>query len=373
MATNRNIKIKEISGTKNFSDNSILKKKKKSRKKKFIIWSILILLILGLSVFLFWPINKESINLTLPGFEQEEIEKNLLDTESPLNGIMTTKEIAKQRPLAVMIENHPDSRPQSGLNEADLVYEMITEGGITRFLAFYLTAKPKEIGPIRSARVPFVGFAGEYNACYAHVGGSAEALTLINKNKSFCDLNQFSLGKYFWRDKARYAPHNVYTTVDKLKEAVDFKKYSLVADYDKWVFKDDAKEDDRGQAQTVSINFSSASYKVNYDYNKKTNTYLRKHLAAPHKDRVTSEQIKVKTIIVQEVVSYREGEYILIKNTTSGKATIYLDGKKINGTWKKLSQNQRTKFYDEKGQEMAFNRGPIWIEIATYGVTNTNN
>jgi flagellar basal body-associated protein FliL len=372
---NRAIRIKDISGSMQEPPNSILKEqkpKKKNKKKKIIIISLILLIVLGVATYLLWPNNNSLGEVPEKESSNDQIETNPLDTESPLNGEMTTKDKIEQRPVGVMIENHTDSRPQSGLEEAELVYEAITEGGITRFLALYQISDVSEIGPVRSARVPFVNFNNEYKACYSHVGGSAEAISLISSISGFCDLNQFYLGKYYWRDTKRYAPHNVYTTTDKLKTAINYKNYSDSANYTSWGFKDDSKEEERGDSQTITINFSSASYKVDYTYDKKGNVYLRKQAGLAHKDKNSGKQISPKTVIVQHVTSWRDGQYTLMTHTGTGKANIYMDGKLIKGTWKKFKDSDRTKFYDEEDQEMAFNRGPIWIEVATATVTESS-
>jgi len=133
--------------------------------------------------------------------------------ECPLNGALHTKKAKesweKRRPLAVMIENHTEARPQSGLSSADIVYEAVAEGGITRFMAlFYCNLADIQVGPVRSARTYYLDWLGEYDALYAHVGGAntpgpADALGQIIRYE-VKDLNQFSIGfPVFWRDYQR--------------------------------------------------------------------------------------------------------------------------------------------------------------------------
>lgn len=375
MSKSKDIKIKEISSSMSTKNHSPKKGKHKKNRKRLIIVTVLSTLsVFAIAFYLFYPGNKQVANSPdEPIKEETKEEVNPNDTESPINGIMTTSTKASFRPIGIMIENHPDSRPQSGLAEADLVYEMITEGGITRFFAIFGSNSPKEMGPVRSARVPFVTFADEYNALYAHVGGSAEALSLISKTKDFYDLNQFSLGKYFWRDSKRYAPHNVYTTIEKLQEAAKSKKYDTNGVIDAWQFKDEETQENRGQTNSVIIDFSSAPYKVTWSYNKDTNSYKRLQTGKAMTDRVSGKQVEAKTIIVQQVSSYTQGQYTLMKHIGTGKATIYMDGKIIKGSWSKSAQNSRTKFYDENNIEVKFTRGPIWIEIATNGVKESSN
>jgi len=356
--------------------------KKKSRKKKIIIALIILLLLAAAIVvaFFLWPKEKKLEEVLPLPKKEEKVEANPFDTESSLNGVLTTKEIAMRRPIAVVIENHPDSRPQSGLDKTGLVYEAVTEGGITRFLAFFVENDLQEIGPVRSARTYTVKFADEYNAFYAHVGGNGDALALIKELTSFYDLDEFGLGKFFWRDKKRYAPHNAYSSTDKLREAAKSKKWDINADYDKWLFKDEPKVEERGDGKKITIDFSSASYKVDYYYDKDNNVYKRNLAGKEHVDKNSKQQIKAKTVIIQYAQSWlkpgetpKEGQSTEIKNDGTGKAVIFMDGKKITSTWKKTSRKTRTKFFDENGDEIKFDRGPIWIEMATAGVQVTDN
>ncbi len=344
------------------------KKPKGKKRRKIIIFGILFILLILIGLYFLWPGARKKLeeipkNLTVG----EKVETSPFDTESPLNGVLTTKEKSKRRPEAVMIENHPDARPQSGLNKAGLVYEALTEGGITRFLAFFVENDASEVGPVRSARTYFVKLADEYNAFYAHAGGNADALALIKELSGFYNLDEFSLGNFFWRDKNRFAPHNLYTTTDKLRSAGESKNWDVNTSYDKWLFKDDEKLNKRGNTQKISVNFSTISYKVDYFYDKDKNEYKRNLAGKPHIDKNSKEQIKAKTVIIQYVKSWKKvgdsNNGIELEIEGTGKTTIFMDGNKIQGSWKKSDRKQRTKFYSDNGKEVEFDRGPIWIEL----------
>ncbi len=134
----------------------------------------------------------------------------------PIDGTPATPEQIARRPLAVMIENSPAARPQSGLSQASVVYEAITEGGITRFLAIYLNGEPAVIGPVRSARPHFIYLAQEYDPVFVHCGESYEALQILARNSPVRNLDQIKYGKPFWRSRKRPAPHNLYTSSARL-------------------------------------------------------------------------------------------------------------------------------------------------------------
>ena len=293
--------------------------------------------------------------------------KDLNDTPCPLDGVMTTKEHSERRPLGIMIENHPDARPQSGLDKASFIFETPSEGGITRFLAFYVENDADEVGPVRSARTYFIDWADEVRAIYAHAGGSAIALENLKIDKYICNINHDQ--DHFWRSKERLAPHNLYTTTDKIRSAAESAKCGLKANYKGYEFKEDREKSERGSSQIITVNFSSALFQVVYNYDAEKNLYLRSMSGSPHKDKITGGQLSPKNVVVMHadrVTSVTDGTQQSHAVTTgAGKAEVYLDGKEIKGTWKRDSISERTRFYDELGEEVKFNRGQIWVEVVS--------
>lgn len=135
--------------------------------------------------------------------------------KSPLTGMDMNAQFKNQRPLAVMVENEYNARPQSGLDKAGVVYEVLAEGGITRFLAIYLGETVDEIGPVRSARPYFLDYTMEYDGIYIHYGASPQGYTDLKKLKIDA-INGMYDDVTFWRDKSRKEPHNAYTNTEKI-------------------------------------------------------------------------------------------------------------------------------------------------------------
>ena len=333
-----------------------------------------------------------------------KIDPNAPKTEAcPLTGALFSKaerQIWEQRrPLTVMVENHEESRPQSGLSKADVVYEAVAEGGITRFLAvFYCGAVAEEvtIGPVRSARTYFMDFASEYGdyPLYTHVGGAnipgpANALGRIGDYGWLAkgnDLNQFSLGfPVFWRDYERIGhpvatEHTMYSTTEKLWEVAQKRGLTNVDDegnkwdatFSQWQFKEEAKLDERGEVARVEFSFweNNPEYAVRWEYQKDNNNYLRFNNGQSLKDLNNDSQLQAKTVIIQlmkEKGPIDEVKHILYTTLGSGQALIFQDGQVIEGTWIKAKRQSRTKFTDSSGKEISLNRGPIWIEIVPVG------
>jgi hypothetical protein len=333
----------------------------------------------------------------------------------PLNGKMYTKQEKdaweKRRPLAVMIENHAEARPQSGLSRADIVYEAVAEGGITRFMGVFYCDVGIEgtlLAPVRSARTYFLPWVLEYDALYNHVGGAGlcNDPTVYSEAKALCQIGQWKIkdmdqfGLPFKTTDSTGKKYSVcYRNYDRLDHAVDT-EHTMVCDstgiykvaenerdwtnvdekgvaWDKnfvqWKFKDDAKEKDRGasfSASFVGWKGYENEYGVRWDYNRSTNTYTRFNGGVIHKDLETDEALTASNIIIlfaKETDSVDEHGHLLFKNTGSGDGILFQDGKATKITWKKLDRTSRTLFYDTTGKEVQFNRGQIWVEMLGIG------
>jgi hypothetical protein len=289
---------------------------------------------------------------------------------SPLTGVQVTPEQAESPVVASIIENHPDARPQSGLGQAGVVYEALAEGGITRFLALFLETKPAQIGPIRSIRTYFVDWALEFNTPIAHVGGNIDALDMIGPYK-VKSMNQFYNSTYYYRSSDRFAPHNVYTTADKLNAMLKAKGYDKPATFTPNARKKDSPVNPAANT-TITVNYSTTGYQAVYTYDAATNDYARTMAGKPHIDRNTNQQIRVKNIVVQYMpTSYgrtRIGEIATRMATPgSGKIVVLRDGTAIEGTWSKASHTTRTKLLDAQGKEIPLNAGNTWYSIVPVG------
>ncbi len=328
--------------------------------------------------------------------------------ECPINGQMYTsaeKSVwESRRPLYVMIENSVDSRPQSGLNSADVIYEAVAEGGITRFGAvFYcgVAARDTIVGPVRSARTHFINLASEYNyPLYTHVGGAncgssdprtcttdkrVQALEQINAygwgGVKGNDLNQFSIGfPTFWRDYERLGrtvatEHTMYSSTEKLwKYAAGrgwtnqdpSQKLEWSDKFAPFTFKDDATE--KGSVTQISFGFweSYHDFDVVWKYDASSNAYKRETGTAPHTDLNDKSPLSARVVVVQftkELGPLDEHKHLLYEVIGTGKGIIFQDGTSTEATWSKKDREARTVWTDAKGKKIAFNRGKIVFHI----------
>lgn len=307
---------------------------------------------------------------------------------NPLTGVLYKRSEApwiEDRPLAAMVNNYIDARPQSGLIYADIIYEIVAEGGITRFIPFYLSETPEKIGPIRSARDYYLVLVKELgDAMIMHIGWSPQALEAI---QTWPVRSLGRGGAEFWRDTSLNVAveHTAYVDGTYLRELGDELGWEGNREFTVWQFKDDSpviemlpQEDPctitAAYCTPLSIDFwYEGDYTGIFKYEPETNSYLRftgydeGGEPIPHVDRETNEQIRVKNVIVQfadetpiEGDNKNRLSYQLVG---SGSGLVFLDGTVEEVTWSKEDRDGRTMFYDLDGQEMQFNRGKIWISI----------
>lgn len=286
---------------------------------------------------------------------------------SPLTGEKVADETAtKQTVTAIMIENSPEARPQSGLKQAGVIYEAIAEGGITRFLTLHQQDKPQLIGPVRSLRMYYVDWLAPYNASVAHVGGSAAALAEI-RGGSYRDIDQFSNSGSYWRATDRYAPHNVYTSFERLDALNQAKGYT--SSHFTGFSRTDDKPAEAPNATQFAINFSGPLFNTTYSYDKTTNSYLRFQAGAPHLDREDG-QINPKVVIAMKVDMRRvfeDGYRESIATTGSGNAVIFQNGTATEATWHKADRTTAITFTNAAGTDIPLNRGQTWIAAIPNG------
>lgn len=278
---------------------------------------------------------------------------------------VATIEAQSPRLFAVMVENHPDARPQSGLAKADLVYEAPVEGNFSRFmLIFDEDADIAKIGPVRSARPYYLDWAAEYgDPMYAHVGGSPAALERIT-NEGVNDLNEFYRGWFFWRSDDRYAPHNVYTSTKLLGKAMDdYADAYQDTTVEPWVFAEQEACTEECIEELV-VTFSGRTFEATWKYNTTTQQYERYQDGAPHRD-LDGTPITADTIIVQRVeTQVLDAVGRLAMNAVGfGEATIFQKGHVLEGEWAKEGVEERTHWIDKNGALQVLQPGTIWVEV----------
>jgi len=243
------------------------------------------------------------------------------------------------RPVAVLINNLAPARPQSGLSEADLIWEVLAEGGITRLIAIFqsTTATDLDIGPVRSNRPYFIGIADSYDAIIAHAGASNDAYAILQKQgKPYLDEIS-NAGSYYWRSSERKAPHNLYTNLSKLREGASKKGYREDASIQGYSFYSEAEAEalQSGSIKQLDVQFQLKGYIVSYQFDETERVYMRSINDEPHVDKNNDKQLSsVNLIFMQTAHKVLDNEGRLSVDLQSGgEALVIQNGQAIEGKW----------------------------------------
>jgi hypothetical protein len=280
--------------------------------------------------------------------------------EFPLTGVKT-EQTPNNRVIAVMINNHPKARPQSGLNKADLVYEVLAEGDVTRFLALYQSEKPEKVGPVRSARDYFIELSNGYDALYICHGWSPEARKMLESGEADYLNGLFHDGTLFQRASFRKAPHNSYITFENIEKGAEKKGYTLNDEIEPLPF---FLEDVQGlAAKQVKIAYSNRSYaQVEYQYDETQGKYVRFSAGEQTIDYDTKEPVLIDNVFVVETthtVVDEKGRRDIDLNS-GGKGYLFQKGVVREVEWKNV--DGRILPY-ENGIPVGFVPGKTWINI----------
>lgn len=299
--------------------------------------------------------------------------------ESPLNGLLFSKSemdvMMKRRPVAVMINNHADARPLSGLNTADIVIEANAESGITRHLGIFWSRAPQKVGPIRSLRQSYLEWLSEYDPILIHDGCAQtnDPRTNACGNLYVYGIKDIgTLGAWRMNDGRRVSPHNEYSSIEgawTYGEKMNWNSFpSTIQSFE---FKRDADVKDRGSKTVVKTIFhtrlaNGGLYDAIWTYDSATNSYFRKVGGQADMDQETNTQVSAKVVVIQEVKVVGSGDEagrLITTTIDEGDVVILQDGKIVRGKWKKESRTDRTKYYDSSGKPIKFNRGRLWIAM----------
>jgi hypothetical protein len=275
-----------------------------------------------------------------------------------------------KRPYAVMIDNEGTrSLPQGGLDKAQLIYEIIVEGGETRLMPLYWEMTPTMIGPVRSSRHYFLDYVLEHDAIYVHFGWSIMAQRDIPKLKINNINGVANGGEIFWdltKQKSNW--QDSYTSMEKIKNYSQKVKYrsesgsKLVFGYNK----SDIEFPEGNKAEKLTLRYSAA-YTSGFTYDAASKTYLRFRKGNPHMERVTGKQLTAKNIVIQKVSNHtiKGDKYGRQELATvgSGSGWHVTDGKAVEIKWTKAARNAPTQYRDLKGNAILLNPGQTWIQI----------
>lgn len=315
--------------------------------------------------------------------EQKEETKDLPDYNLPeereekdgmirsfLTGQMVPVEQANRRPIAIMMSNDKEARPQYGMNRAGVVYEAPVEAEMNRYMAVIEDYDDLDrIGSVRSCRTYYTYFAREFDAIYAHFGQSTFAKPYLNNVDNINGLDAIGNTTYY-RSKDKHSPHNAYTSGDRLKKAIATLGYST--EYDEsytghYLFARDGVEMSLdGKPGVMDAAHAKPGYTMNktdFVYDSSDGLYHRYQYGDVH--RGSEGPVAVKNVIFQYCQSgfYASTQYLNI-NVHTGEYGYYItDGKAIPITWEKDGEFGVTHYYDHDHNEIVLNQGKTWVCI----------
>ena len=279
---------------------------------------------------------------------------------------------SNKRPIAVMINTHKEARPQAGLEDAFIIYELMVEGGITRMMALYTQDFDEtKIGSVRSSRHNYLDYVMENDAIYIHWGGSDVAYNDLSKLKLDRIDGMVYGGKYFTTDKSlkRSLEHTRFTSAESIKKGIE--KLGFKTTTDKGYLLnytadtvDLSKKDGSKVANKVTLKYSSYQT-VGYEYNSEEQVYYRSMSGQKHTDLVTGKQYKFKNIIAYDVEynSYEGTKLRDLKNIGSGEGIYITNGYSIPIKWTKKTRDGQTKYTYLDGTEIDVSDGNTFIQI----------
>lgn len=339
--------------------------KLKLSKKTIIIGSIVLaILIIGIVSFVIIKNGKKP--------NKDNTNKNeTIKVEPESKKVKIVNEDSTSRPYAVMINNISVARRlQSGLQEAYIIYEIIVEGGISRYMALFMDQSTTRIGSIRSSRHYFLDYALENDAIYVHHGQSPQA----QRDFSALSIDRVVVdnSKTGWRDTSLNvsSEHTLFTSIKKLNNGLGnlrtTRNKNLLLNYSADEI-DTSNIEDVLDANKINLVYSNGT-KVYYEYNSDNKYYLRSTEIGPHVDYVTKEQYHFKNIIAYQVgnTTLNDGENKgrqEIDNIGSGKGYYFTDGKVIPIKWKKESRKSQTEYTLMDGTALKVNDGNTFIQI----------
>jgi len=308
-------------------------------------------------VFFVWLVRRPTIVVTNPGGQR------IGSATSPLTGQACPD--ATERPIAIMLASDPEARPLTGIGEADMVFEMpVTPNGITRLMAVFQCAEPREIGSIRSSRGSFIPLVQGLHAIYAHWGGERDALTELNAHVvDNIDALAYE-GTTYYRKPKIPRPHNGFTTLALLRERASNLGYSASSSLTPYPHGTAQPEHNLGSLVTEAAVSWPQGMDVSFRYDSASNTYFRWRGGTPETDLTTGRQVSASVIVIMKTdATFLYDQYISVRVIGSGSATIFQDGKRFTATWKKDEPTSMLTFTDGQGRPIPFTPGTIWVLI----------
>jgi Protein of unknown function (DUF3048) N-terminal domain/Protein of unknown function (DUF3048) C-terminal domain len=300
---------------------------------------------------------------------------------APLTGLLVSPEAAMRHPIAVMIDDHADARPQAGFNAAAIVWQAPAEGGIPRYMLIFQDQVPGDVGPVRSSREYFIEWAAEWRAMYLHAGGSPQALQTLytyGSGRYVWNADAFRWEeRYLWRVHGdRFAPHNLFTDGAHLRELATKIGAADGPLKPVWTFGPDLAADYRPTGGQITVTYPYEA--IRYRYDAATNTY-RRYIRAPEggpfklQADANGGMVAPKNVVILRMAfgplndGHPDKHRLEASDVGHGKAWISTNGRTIEGTWRKASITAPTLLFGPDGKPVTLTAGQTFVEVMPFG------
>ncbi len=283
----------------------------------------------------------------------------------PLTGLpLGDNDDPSRRPLSVKIENSPDARPQTGLSHADVVYESVTEGGITRFNAIFHSDIPAELGPVRSARNSDVSIVPQYKALFFYSGANSTVFQQL-KDAKIANMSHTPAQELYYRVDYRYAPHNLYIKTENVYGVAAGRELKTNLDIPPTLEFGNTDTSSAAAATNVKVPLSDY-YVADWTYDEAAKTYARS-MDGASLDAEADQPIVANNVVIMWApyvagVIANGSQTYNVDLTTNGNASIFMNGKCIDGTWEATAETP-PRFKDTSGNQILLTAGKTWIEV----------
>ncbi len=331
------------------------------------------------------PLPIVSASVAVSPEESKSLSPSPSETSAPLYVSRTTglpyTEEPLYHPMMVIIENSSYARPQTGLMQADVIYEAPVEATITRFICLFNDTLPTVAGPVRSARIYLLHIQKEWDAVLIHFGGAntpGVESYVYGSNTSYIKVRVDGLkgkyDKYFWRSTDRSAPHNVYTDLPYIEEKLyDYTPNERAG----WLFSADAGATGEPVRRVGIPYLTSNTSNVEFVYDEEQNRFCRYENGEPFMtytvtenadgtQSTATEQVCVRNLIVQYAKSYLipdDGGRRMVVLTGTGRCEYFINGRHQSGYWERDSLDDPTIYYTDNGEEVVFSPGNTWVAL----------
>ncbi|MEM7797887.1 MAG: DUF3048 domain-containing protein [Chloroflexota bacterium] len=305
------------------------------------------------------------------------------DNRNPLTGEIVDPALLQRRPLAIKVSNSPPLfvRPQSGLNKADIVFEHITEGNLTRFTLIVYGDNPSQVGPIRSARLIDAELPAMYDAGLVYSGASTGVNSKLFSSDFAGRIIGTGEGGYFRTGEDKPTEHTLYGRPDELRQVLAGKGENRTPAFGERMNFSSVPPEGGRAASEITLDFKFE--RVSWRYDPETNRYYRTAGNVPHNDGLTGEQVSAANIVVpfanhvddpNVCEEIRNDQCYLLSVEVQlwgqGDVVVFRDGQRYDGTWRRENRNDMLTFYDGAGNEIPLQIGNSWIEVMSIWYDN---